>query len=40
MNLFTLFGRIAIDDKGANNKIDDVVDTAKGLKTIGGAFVK
>ncbi len=39
MNLFTLFGRIAIDDKGATSKIDNVTNTARrSEKTIGGAF--
>lgn len=39
MNLFTLFGRIAIDDKGATSKIDNVTNTARrSERSIGGSF--
>lgn len=39
MNLFTLFGRIAIDDKGATTKIDNVTNTAKKSEgAISGSF--
>ena len=41
MNLFTLFGRIAIDDKGATSKIDSITNTAKHSEgIIGGSFKK
>lgn len=43
-DIFTLFGRIAIDASGANEKIDDVSEHAGGLKgkleNMGGSAVK
>src|SRR5699024_6291194 len=40
MNLFTLFGRIAIDDKGATTKIDNITNTARRSEGIIGKSFK